>query len=579
MNAERLLNEFRRIADAPDTVAHLRRFILDLAVRGKLLDHDPSDEPATGLVNRIQVEKACLAKVSGKKDKAVPEGPDNEDQFEIPSLWTWSRLSEIGFINPRNAAADDELVGFVPMTLVSAEYGTPAKWEVRTWGEVKSGFTHFADGDVALAKITPCFQNRKSTVFRGLPGGIGAGTTELHVVRPLFVLPDYVLIYLKSPFFVENGIPRMTGTAGQKRVPTDYFTLSPLPLPPIAEQRRIVAKVDELMALCDQLEAAQARRESRRDRLVSASLHRLNQPADDATNFRDHARFALDHLARFTTQPEHIPQLRQTILNLAVRGKLVPQNPKDEPASELLNRLQVTRAALFNEGVFPRPKLMIHDEAALEAKRLDGWTEAKFGDVCNLVTSGSRGWGEYYSDKGPKFIRAQNIRFGRLRLEDLALVNPPQSTERNRTKIASGDLFVVITGAGVTNPAMLDHDLGDAYVSQHVALIKPTSVELSRWLLLCLMAPAAGRRTLLERAYGAGKPGLNLDNIRSLPIPLPPLTEQHRIVAKVDDLMALCDRLESQLTATQTDSRRLLEAVLHEAVAPANVESDSATRH
>jgi type I restriction enzyme, S subunit len=195
-----------------------------------------------------------------------------------------------------------------------------------------------------------------------------------------------------------------------------------------------------------------------------------------------------------------------------------------------------------------------------------------FNDVCNIVTSGSRGWAEFYSETGPKFIRAQNIRFGRLRLEDLACVSLPKKTEGTRTQVSKGDLLIVITGAGVTNPAMLGHELGEAYVSQHVALIKPTTTSLSRWLLLCLMAPIGARAELVECAYGAGKPGLNLDNIRFLRIPLPPLAEQHRIVDKVDELMALCDRLEAQLTTIHTDSRRLLEAVLHEALKPALLE-------
>jgi type I restriction enzyme S subunit len=124
----------------------------------------------------------------------------------------------------------------------------------------------------------------------------------------------------------------------------------------------------------------------------------------------------------------------------------------------------------------------------------------------------------------------------------------------------------VITGAGVTNPALLEQDLGEAYVSQHVALIKPTNTDLSSWLLLFLMAEDGGRAELVERAYGAGKPGLNLDNIRSLSTPIPPLAEQHRIVAKVDELMALCDQLESELTDKQTEAARLLESVLHHAL-------------
>jgi type I restriction enzyme S subunit len=141
-------------------------------------------------------------------------------------------------------------------------------------------------------------------------------------------------------------------------------------------------------------------------------------------------------------------------------------------------------------------------------------------------------------------------------------VKLPKKSEGMRTQVSKGDLLVVITGAGVTNPARVDIDLGEAYVSQHVALIKPTDASLSAWLLLCLMAPMGGRAALVERAYGAGKPGLNLDNIRSLPIPIPPLAEQRRIVAKVHEMMALCDRLDQQLRNAQIEKHRLLEAVL-----------------
>ncbi len=183
-----------------------------------------------------------------------------------------------------------------------------------------------------------------------------------------------------------------------------------------------------------------------------------------------------------------------------------------------------------------------------------------------MVTSGSRGWAEFYADSGPGFIRAQNIRFGRLRLDDLAFVNPPDNSEGSRTQVAQGDLLVVITGAGVTNPALLDRDLGEAYVSQHVGLIRPTDKRLSEWFLLFLMAPSGGRAELVERAYGAGKPGLNLDNIRSLSIPLPPLAEQRRIVAKLNELMALCDRLEANLSSGENARRRLLNALLAEAL-------------
>ena len=228
--------------------------------------------------------------------------------------------------------------------MISTEYGVGHEHQPRPWATIKKGYSHFAEGDVGLAKITPCFENGKSTVFRNLTGGVGSGTTELHVVRPLFVNPDYIIVFLKCPYFIGTGVNRMTGTAGQKRVPTEYFANSPFPLPPLPEQHRIVAKVDELMALCDRLEAARSGRETTRTRLVTASFARLNSPDPDPDVFQNHATFALEHLTSLTTRPAQISALRQTIFNLAIRGKLIEQDPTDEPASDLLANLRTAKA-------------------------------------------------------------------------------------------------------------------------------------------------------------------------------------------------------------------------------------------
>jgi type I restriction enzyme S subunit len=354
MNAERLLAHYERIADAPDAIARLRRFILDLAVRGKLVSQDPNDGPASGLLERIAAEKGRLLK-AGEIRNPKPIPPLSESLFPVPTNWRWSQIAEIGILSPRNDAPDNMNASFVPMPMIAAEYGVANEHEIRSWGEIKKGYTHFAEGDVGLAKITPCFENGKSTIFRNLTGGIGSGTTELHIVRPLFVDQNYILIFFKSPHFIETGIPKMTGTAGQKRVSSEYFAHSPFPLPPLAEQHRIVAKVDELMALCDRLEAARAAREVTRDRLASASLARLNAP--DSDTFQNDARFALDALPSLTVRPDQIKQLRQIILNLAVRGKLVPQDPNDEPASELFKRITKEKVRLVKAGKIKKRKV------------------------------------------------------------------------------------------------------------------------------------------------------------------------------------------------------------------------------
>ena len=278
-SAEQLLTHFDRIIDAPVAIPRLRRFILDLAVRGRLVEQDSKDDPVLKLLKRITAKKARLLKAGKiRQQKAIPPLVKEDLPFLLPENWKWSQIAEIGLLSPRNEAPDDLKASFVPMPMIMADYGVSCSHEVRQWGRIKKGYTHFADGDVALAKITPCFQNRKSTVFRNLTGGLGSGTTELHIVRPLFVDPNFILLFLKCPYFIETGIPKMTGTAGQKRVPAEYFAYSPFPLPPLAEQQRIVAKVDELMVLCDRLEASLVARDEMRGRLVETLLHNVINP-------------------------------------------------------------------------------------------------------------------------------------------------------------------------------------------------------------------------------------------------------------------------------------------------------------
>ena len=572
MNATQLLAHFDRLAEAPNAVPRLRRFILDLAVRGKLVEQDTGDEPAVELLKRIQAEKARLATLGLiKREKAAAA---IETTAELPppgwALCRWHSIAKkigdidhkmpdtvaggVPYVSPRDFYPNN-VINFEGAKLISrADY-------LRLAAKIKPDID-----DLIYPRYGTIGENRLVTVQREFLASYSCA-----VVKTLtgFVDPKYQYI-----FSISGCCKDQAKAAENKNTQANVGIASIqqyiVALPPLSEQHRIVVKVDELMALCEQLEAAQQERERRRDRLAAASLQRLNQPAADATPEaqREHARFHLQHLPSLTTRPEHIKAMRQTILNLAVRGLLVSQDETNEPAATLLKEIQRDKLQLLRLGAIPKNK-PIAGEASLTFSIPALWQAVRLGDVCNLITSGSRGWAEFYAQSGPKFLRAQNIRFGRLRLDDLACVNPPVKSEGARTQVQAGDLLIVITGAGVTNPALLERDLGEAYVSQHVALVRPSNVVLSQWLLLCLMGGPSGRDELVERAYGAGKPGLNLDNIRSLSMPIPPLAEQRRIVAKVDELMALCVQLEAQLTTTQTDSRRLLEAVLEAALTPA----------
>lgn len=560
MNAERLLAHYEEIAEAPDAVARLRRFILDLAVRGKLAPQDPNDEPATSLLDRIRSEKLrLLGQAGSKKLRTHPKVID--EPFDIPRSWCWTRIREV--TADRGQKVPDARFSYIDVTAINKESGIVYSPTVLDASDAPSRARKIAEvGDVIYSCVRPYLLNVAIIEKDFDPPPIAS--TAFAVLNGFgLVLPRYLWIALRSPFMVAQVEEAQRGQAYPAINDADFAVL-PLPLPPLAEQHRIVAKVDELMALCAELEAARTTREAARDRLAAASLARLNTPNPET--FQADARFALDALPGLTARANQLKQLRQTILNLAVQGKLVPQDPTAGSASELLDVLAAERSKQVAAGLVPRPKPSTRDAERSPGQLPETWRVIALGDVCSLVTSGSRGWAEFYAEEGPGFVRAQNIRFGKLRLDDLAHVKPPANSEGGRTQLARGDLLVVITGAGVTNPALLDVDLGEAYVSQHVGLVRPIVDSLSPWFLVCLMAEAGGRGELLERAYGAGKPGLNLDNLRSLTVPLPPLAEQRRIVGKINQLMTICDELEASLTAAGSTRGHLFEALLAEAL-------------
>ena len=192
----------------------------------------------------------------------------------------------------------------------------------------------------------------------------------------------------------------------------------------------------------------------------------------------------------------------------------------------------------------------------------EGWETTTIGDLTTLITSGSRGWAQFYAESGPFFLRAQNIRFGRLRLEDKAYVQLPPGSEGTRTRVSIHDLVIVITGAGVTNPALVDHDLGETYVSQHVGLIRLKDPTLATWLLVWLMASDGGRSELTRRAYGAGKPGLNLDNLRTLPIAIPPDAKREAVLARLQTTIDGCTCAEMELNGSYRQTNRLRASIL-----------------
>ncbi|MCM1295452.1 MAG: restriction endonuclease subunit S [Muribaculaceae bacterium] len=274
---ERIFAEIEVVKENQEELARLKdglkSKILDLAIQGKLVEQDPNDEPASVLLEKIKTEKQELIKQGKiKKDKQesyIYKGSDNrhyekigdevkditdEIPFEIPNNWEWVRLNTICQINPRNAVNNDVEASFIPMNMIQDGFRNKHTFVVKKWKEIKSGFTHFMNNDIGIAKITPCFENRKSVIFTDLMNGVGSGTTELHILRPYHpILPEYILLLCKTEHFITNGVKNFTGTAGQQRINSQFVKGFLCPLPPLNEQKKVINKVSKMFEIIENL--------------------------------------------------------------------------------------------------------------------------------------------------------------------------------------------------------------------------------------------------------------------------------------------------------------------------------------
>ena len=399
--------------------------------------------------------------------------------------------------------------------------------------------------------------------------------SSLVILRPVLdACVPYLSIYLDTDI-AETLLRRFNNGSAQPNLSSANLRRYEIPLPPLAEQHRIVAKVDELMALCDRLEAAQNKREQRRDRLAAASLNRISQPAPSAEGeaaLREHARFHITHFPRLTTRPEHIKALRQTILSLAVRGRLVPQDTNNEPAIQLLKWIADERADLVKHGLVRREKPLDSIQSTdLPFPVPQMWNWARIGDAV-LFTQYGTSQKSHPSDEGIPVLTMGNIQDG------LVVWNNEKRISEASEDLSSLLLLKFDLLYNRTNSAELVGKTG-IYLGEdnirtfasYLIRLRPSLTWTDPRFLNMAMNTTEFRETqivpLIKKQ--TGQANVNGTALKNMLIPLPPFAEQHRIVAKVDELMAVCDQLETHLTSTQTDSRRLLEAVLRDALTPA----------
>ncbi len=549
MNADRLLAHYDRIADAPDAVARLRRFILDLAVRGRLVPQDPKDEVASDLLKRIAKEKARLMKVGEiRKPKPLPEV--DEPPFDVPPSWCWTRIREI--TSDRGQTVPEVEFTYIDVTSIDKENGIVADPKVLPASEAPSRARKITrKGDVIYSCVRPYLLNVAVIEIDFDPAPI-ASTAFAILNGHGLVLPRYLWIVLRSPFMVERVEEAQRGQAYPAINDADFAVL-PFPLAPLAEQHRIVAKVDELMALCDRLEAARAAREATRDRLTAASLARLNTPNPDT--FQGDARFARHVLPALTARPDQIRQFRQTILNLAVRGKLVPQDPKDESIRLPPHRQFATASGMDDEVFEQSCTLMVLPK---------GWRIAPLALLSEHIVDCPHTTPKW-TTQGEICIRTNQLRPGRLDLSEPRYVSPDTYLERiERLEPRTDDILYSREG-GILGVACRVPKGTRLCLGQRLMLIRAGTETNAVFLELVLNSPFI-TGIAKARTTGGAAPRVNMSTVRAYPIPLPPVAEQRRILAKVDALMALCDRLKTSLTTDDDTRRRLLEALLRDAL-------------
>ena len=494
----------------------LKNSILQWAIQGKLVPQDPNDEPASVLLERIRAEKARLVKEGKiKKDKnesIIFRGDDNshyekflatgevkciddEIPFEIPEGWEWCRFGSIVIHNPQVTADDETNAAFMPMTLIDAGYGSSYTYETKKWATIKTGFTKIATGDIAYAKITPCFQNRKSFILGDVPGGVAAATTELNVIRTYTGTIEewYILFFLKSEYFIKEA--RYKGTAGQQRVLSDYIQNKLFPLPPLNEQKRIVQRIQTVLPIIRTYGKSQE------------ALDKLNT--------------------------EILDKLKLSVLQEAIQGRLVPQDPNDEPASVLLGRIREEKQRLLKEGklkkkditdsvIFKGDDNKYYERIGTEIAEIElpfsfpeSWAIVRLHSICALI-DGEKRAGNYIC-LDAKYLRGKS--------------SGEQMTAGRF--VHSGENIILVDGenSGEVFTAPIDGYMGSTFKQLWVSEILHLP-----YVLACIRFY---KEELRNSKKGAAIPHLNKDIFRNLIVGIPPISEQFRIMQKIEFIQAL----------------------------------------
>ena len=450
---------------------------------------------------------------------------DEEIPFEIPQGWEWCRVSSLFQINPKVVAEDNTSAAFIPMEAISAGYGSEFRYYEKEWGEIKSGYTAFADNDIAFAKITPCFQNRKSAIFEGLPNGIGAGTTELKILRTYGETINrwFVLYFLESPYFIDEAT--FKGTANQQRIIVGYLENKLFPLPPLAEQERIVDKIGLVMPIIDKYSKSQG------------LLDKMNVELNEC--------------------------LKKSVLQEAIQGKLVPQIAEEGTAQELLEQIKAEKQKLVKEGKLKKSALNdsgifrgddnkyyelidnspVYIDEFLPFQIPETWTWCKVKDLLEIQTGASFKKEQANANKkGIRILRGGNILPNKYIFKDDDVFVSEEFVNANTILKKNCIITPAVTSLeNIGKMAVIEKDYNNVSAGGFVFIISPYIQDFNHSLLLAyfLQSPflIEAMRGITKKS-GAAFYNLGKERLKELYLPLPPMAEQSRIVGKINEVLS-----------------------------------------
>ncbi|HCG7250719.1 TPA: restriction endonuclease subunit S [Vibrio parahaemolyticus] len=548
-------------------VKKLRELILELAVRGKLVPQDPNDEPASVLLERIAAEKTQLVKEKKiKKQKALPEVTEQEAPFNVPKGWEWTRLgnlsSDIHYGYTASAKPNSEGVRLLRITDIQNDkvnWGTVPACDIT---EEKAKSYLLENDDILIARTGGTIG--KSYLVENIDLQAVFASYLIRVKRVQAVYAPFTKVFLGSQLYWKQLIENSAGT-GQPNVNATALKQLLFIVPPFNQQKRIVAKVDELMALCDQLEQQTEASIEAHQVLVTTLLDTLTNSADADELMQNWTRIS-EHFDTLFTTEESIDQLKQTILQLAVMGKLVSQDPNDEPAAELLKRIAEEKAQLVKEKKIKKQKALppiSEDEKPFELP--SGWEWERIGTfgVVGTGATPSRSNPKYWDD--PKYNWVSSGETSELfvsttkeKVSELAI------QETNVSIYPSGTLIVAMYGQGKTR-GQITELTEPAGTNQACAAIQLIEKNESHKDFVKLYFRKSYEE-LRSNAAGGAQPNLNVGKVQSTVIAVPPLNEQQRINTKVNELLTVCDHLKAHFEAVQNTQLHLTDAIVEQAV-------------